>query len=175
MSNINSGRDTMDKVLDLVCDELDGIAKQSELTPVTLKYLDKLVDIKKDIVEIRAMEEYQSPEENMEMMSNGYYRSNGGYSNANGMHGNGYSTHWGGNRGYIIQPYNTPYYDNGMNGGGNMGNGYSNRMYMNSMPHYSRTGSEHEMIQDLRELAASASQEKKTLINNFIAQLEATK
>lgn len=167
---------TLEKVLDLVCCELDCIAKQPELDQLSLNNLDTLIDIKKDIAEIMAMEKYDGygqgsgvgmdiPIEAPEGYGYGY---NGGYS-----HGQGYSySPWHHNRGYFIEPY---YYDNGYsNRDMNMGMNHSYGRNMNMrMPQYSREGSEHEMIQRLNEMAnETVDTNKKELIKNFVSQLE---
>ncbi len=55
----------------MLCDELEDIAKQKELSPSNLDMLDSAIDILKDIATIKAMEQ-EYPEE-------GYSRD-GGYS-----------------------------------------------------------------------------------------------
>ena len=60
-----------DKIKDMLCDELEDIAKQKELSPSNLDMLDSAIDILKDIATIKAMEQ-EYPEE-------GYSRD-GGYS-----------------------------------------------------------------------------------------------
>lgn len=60
-----------DQIKDMLCDELEEIAKKKELTSSNLEVLDKAVDIVKDIATIKAMEQ-EYPED-------GYSRD-GGYS-----------------------------------------------------------------------------------------------
>lgn len=58
-----------EEIHDMLCDELEGIAKKKELTSSNLQVLDTAIDILKDIKTIEAMEqEYGS-----EGYSNGYY------------------------------------------------------------------------------------------------------
>ena len=61
-----------DKIKDMLCDELDEIAKKNELTSSNLEVIDKAIDIIKDIHTIYAMES-EYPE--------GGYSRDGGYSN----------------------------------------------------------------------------------------------
>lgn len=61
-----------DKIEDMLCDELEDIAKQKELTPTNLDMLDAAIDIIKDIKTIEAMEhEYGYSEDGG--YSQGYY------------------------------------------------------------------------------------------------------
>ncbi len=62
-----------DRIQDMLCDELEEIAKKNELTSSNLEVIDKAIDIVKDIATIHAMEqEYGSSDD-------GYSRD-GGYS-----------------------------------------------------------------------------------------------
>lgn len=62
-----------DRIKDMLCDELEEIAKKNELTSSNLEVIDKAIDIVKDIATIHAMEqEYGSSDD-------GYSRD-GGYS-----------------------------------------------------------------------------------------------
>ena len=61
-----------DQIRDMLCDELEGIAKKKELTTNSLEVLYKGVDILKDISTIEAMEqEYGSSHDSG--YSGGYY------------------------------------------------------------------------------------------------------
>jgi hypothetical protein len=60
-----------DQIKDMLCDELEEIAKKKELTSSSLDVLDKGIDILKDIATIKAMEQ-EYPEEG--------YSGNRGYS-----------------------------------------------------------------------------------------------
>ena len=46
-----------DRIKDMLCDELEEIAKKNELTSSSLEVIDKSIDIIKDITTIHAMEE----------------------------------------------------------------------------------------------------------------------
>ena len=60
-----------DRIKDMLCDELEEIAKKGELTSNNLEVIDKSIDIIKDIATIHAMEE-EYPTEG--------YSKDGGYS-----------------------------------------------------------------------------------------------
>ena len=60
-----------DQIHDMLCDELEEIAKKKELTSSSLDVLDKGIDILKDIATIKAMEQ-EYPDEG--------YSKDGGYS-----------------------------------------------------------------------------------------------
>ncbi len=60
-----------DRIKDMLCDELEEIAKKGELTSNNLEVIDKSIDIIKDIATIHAMEE-EYPTEG--------YSTDGGYS-----------------------------------------------------------------------------------------------
>lgn len=71
-----------EQINEMLCDELEDIVKQKELSPNTLEMLDTIVDIVKDLKEIETMES--------EYPTAGYSRD-GGYTK-----GNGYSEgYWG--------------------------------------------------------------------------------
>lgn len=65
-----------EQIKDMLCDELEEIAKKKELTSSSLDVLDKSIDIIKDIATIKAMEQ-EFPEEGYS--GEGYSRE-GGYS-----------------------------------------------------------------------------------------------
>lgn len=46
-----------DKIKDMLCDELEEIAKKKELTTSSLDVIDKSIDVLKDIATIKAMEQ----------------------------------------------------------------------------------------------------------------------
>jgi len=59
------------QIKEMLCDELEGIAKKKELTTSSLEVIDKAIDIVKDIATIEAMEqEYGYSEDGY---SGGYY------------------------------------------------------------------------------------------------------
>lgn len=65
-----------DKIKDMLCDELDEIAKKKELTSSNLEVIYKSVDILKDIATINAMEQeygYSNDGYSQDGYSNGYY------------------------------------------------------------------------------------------------------
>ena len=62
-----------DRIKDMLCDELEEIAKKNELTSSSLEVIDKSIDIIKDITTIHAMEEEYGS-------SNEGYSREGGYS-----------------------------------------------------------------------------------------------
>ena len=67
---------TYDRIKDMLCDELDEIAKKNELTSSNLEIIYKSVDILKDISTINAMEQeygYSNDGYSQDGYSNGYY------------------------------------------------------------------------------------------------------
>ena len=63
-----------EQIKDMLCDELEGIAKKKELTTSSLDVIDKAIDVIKDISTIEAMEqEYGYSQQ-------GGYSQEGGYS-----------------------------------------------------------------------------------------------
>lgn len=65
---------TYDKIKDMLCNELDEIAKKNELTSNNLEIIYKASDILKDLASIEAMEqEYPSGYSKDGGYSNGYY------------------------------------------------------------------------------------------------------
>ena len=65
-----------DQIKDMLCDELEGIAKKKELTTNSLEVLYKGVDILKDISTIEAMEQeygYSNDGHSYDGYSQGYY------------------------------------------------------------------------------------------------------
>lgn len=103
---------TYDKIKDMLCDELDEIAKKNELTSSNLEVIDRAIDIIKDIHTIYAMES-EYPED-------GYSRD-GGYSN-------GY---------YGRYPY---YMYDGEDMGNSFARGRGSNAKRDSMGRYSRDG-----------------------------------
>lgn len=77
----------MENLLDMVCKELETISDKKALDAASLANLDKLIDIKKDILEVMRMESGQMSE--------------GGYSEMSRPH------YYGSDRGYVIQPYHS--------------------------------------------------------------------
>ena len=87
-----------EQIKDMLCDELEGIAKKKELTTNSLEVLYKGIDIIKDISTIEAMEqEYGSS--NDSGYSGGYYGRMPYYMYDDGMggHGNSYARGRGSN------------------------------------------------------------------------------
>ena len=85
---------TLDRIKDMLCDELDEIAKKNELTSSNLEVIDKAVDIVKDISTIKAMEqEYGSDDGySRDGYSQGYYGRMPYYMYDDGMpHDNSYA------------------------------------------------------------------------------------
>lgn len=65
---------TYDKIKDMLCNELDEIAKKNELTSNNLEIIYKAADILKDLTSVEAMEqEYPSGYSKDGGYSNGYY------------------------------------------------------------------------------------------------------
>lgn len=62
-----------EQIKDMLCDELEEIAKKKELTSSNLDVLDKAVDIIKDIDTIKAMEQEYGTDGYSNGYSNGYY------------------------------------------------------------------------------------------------------
>lgn len=83
------------QIKEMLCDELEGIAKKKELTTSSLEVIDKAIDIVKDIATIEAMEqEYGYSQEGG--YSNGYYGRMPYYMYDDGM-GNSYARGRGSN------------------------------------------------------------------------------
>lgn len=84
-----------DRIKDMLCDELEEIAKKNELTSSSLDVIDKSIDIIKDISTIHAMEqEYGSSDEGYSRDGgySGYYRRMPYYMYDDGMtHDNSYA------------------------------------------------------------------------------------
>lgn len=85
-----------DQIKDMLCDELEGIAKKKELTTNSLDVLYKGIDILKDITTIEAMEQEYGHDEGY---SGGYYGRMPYYMYDDGMggHGNSYARGRGSN------------------------------------------------------------------------------
>ena len=65
---------TYDKIKDMLCNELDEIAKKNELTSNNLEIIYKAADILKDLTSVEAMEsEYSGGYSKDSGYSNGYY------------------------------------------------------------------------------------------------------
>lgn len=77
-----------EQIKDMLCDELEGIAKKKELTTSSLDVLYKGVDILKDISTIEAMEQEYGHDEGY---SGGYYGRMPYYMYDDGMGGQGNS------------------------------------------------------------------------------------
>ena len=94
-------KDSNEKLLDLVCAELDKIATKPALDNATINMLDTLIDIKKDILEVMVME--GAGNQNYSMMNGSSYGTR--------MMPSGIPTsYYGHDRGYWIQPvYNHGY------------------------------------------------------------------
>lgn len=149
----------MDTLLEMVCDKLEVIAKAGELNGTLASELDTLIDIKKDILEVQAMEEYTN-NQNMYMNNNGYSGSPmHSYNSYNsGMNGNSYS------RGYVIHPYDT----DRMRGDYGWDQSYGR---MNMSRGYSRDNAEQEVMNKLSDMAQNASPEKRDMINRFMNEM----
>jgi len=85
-----------EQIKDMLCDELEEIAKKKELTSSNLDVLDKAVDIIKDIDTINAMEQEYGSEGYSNGYSNGYY-SRYPYYMYDGEMGNSYARGRGAN------------------------------------------------------------------------------
>lgn len=151
--------DTMQKLLDMVCAKIDQIAQAKELNATLVRDLDVLIDIKKDILTIRAMEENGYYEDNSYSMG----RGRGMYSNANG---------------YMITPYDVPqgqfnsnmYSRNNMSYNGSDGYNSYNSYGRNG---YSREGSKDEMKNHLHQMMQKAgSQEERDMVQRFMDEVD---
>lgn len=125
-----------DKIKDMLCDELEGIAKKNELTTNSLDVIYKSVDILKDISTIHAMEQ--------EYGSEGY--SSEGYSR-DGYSQGGY---------YGRMPYYM--YDDGMSHGRGANAPRDSRGRYTS--DYSRDGYSGDTKDELRQIMNRASNER---------------
>lgn len=96
----------LDRLKDMLCDEVKKITAQGELNSTTLTIADTVVDIIKDIMEICEKEErmnygeegsYRNYYNNYRMNPSysGYYENNNSYNNRSNSYGydNGYSRH----------------------------------------------------------------------------------
>ena len=126
------------QIKDMLCDELEEIAKKKELTTSSLEVIDKAVDIIKDLSTIAAMEQ--------EYPSEGYSRD-GGYSQGFG-------------RGYWDR---MPYYmnDDGMSHDGNSyARGRGSNANRDSMGRYSNDGYSGDTREELQRLMSAAKNER---------------
>ncbi len=140
-----------DQIKDMLCDELEEIAKKKELTTNSLEVLYKGVDILKDISTIKAMEQ-EYPEEG--------YSGNRGYSREGG-----YSQGYFGRMPYYM-------YDDGM-GMSNQGGSYEGGSYArgrgsnakrDSMGRYSSDGRSYDYSRD--GYSGDTKEELQRLMNN---------
>ncbi len=135
-----------DQIKDMLCDELEEIAKKKELTSNSLEVLYKGVDILKDISTIKAMEQ-EYPDE--------------GYSGENGYSRDGYS------RGYFGR---MPYYmyDDAPMGmsqeGGSYARGRGSNARRDSMGRYSSDGRSYDYSRD--GYSGDTKEELQRLMNN---------
>lgn len=130
-----------EQIKDMLCDELEDIVKQKELTPNTLEMLDTAIDIIKDLKEIEAMES--------EYPSAGYSRE-GGYSR-----GGGYSEGF-----YGRMPY---YMYEGGNQGGSQGSSYARGRGSNSSrdsQRYYENGYSGDTKEELHRLMSAAKNDR---------------
>lgn len=181
--NPNNSNDTMSKLLNLVCNKLDEISNARDLNTTLVNEIDALVDIKKDILEIQAMEAYSNNE-----YENGYSQR--------GMNGNSYAMRpmYAYDHRYGYPQADQRYYNelmngaysrsdgmNNMNGSNtNTGNYSMNNMNgtngMNGMNGYSRDSAETEMMNMLQNMANSAnSNEKREMYHRFMNEMERMK
>lgn len=126
-----------DQIKDMLCDELEEIAKKKELTSSSLDVLDKGIDILKDIKTIESME--------MEYPSEGY--SQDGYSQG------GY---WGRMPVYA--------FDDGMNAGNSYSRGRGANARRDSMGRYSSDGRSYDYSRD--GYSGDTKEELQRLMNN---------
>ena len=134
----------LDNLKDMLCDEVRKINAQGELNPTTLEVADTVVDIIKDIMDIR------EKEERMGYGENDSYR-------------NGYSNN------YPMMNSSNGYYDNSYNsynnrGGRNNGYGYDNG--------YSRHTATDQMINKLEMMMQDATSKDKATIQRCIDELK---
>ena len=139
--------DTMYKLEEMCCRELDKIAQRGELSSSTLQQAAMLVDTVKDVKTIEAMEEEQEAE----------YSQNGG-SYGNGSYDDGGS--YAGRRGHYVRAHYSRdgggSYAHGGNGQGmsNTGGGSYDR---DSRGRYSREGEKDDMIQRLERMMSQSN------------------
>lgn len=149
----------MEELKEMLCEELDKIAKKGELSAGSLDVVDKLTHSIKSIGAIMAMEEAEDS-------GNSYA---GGYSNARGQRRDSrgrYSREGGGGS----------YAQGGGQGGGNRGGGggQSNRggSYAGG-GRYSRADAMEELVEQLRDLEMSAQdEESRRMVQKWIRQAE---
>lgn len=123
-----------EKIKEMLCDELEDIAKQKELSPSNMDMLDTAIDIMKDISVIQAME--------LEYPSDGYSRD-GGYS-----------------QGYYRQ---MPYYiydDPGMMTGSSYARGRGSNAMRDSRGRYYENGYSRDTKEELEKLMHTAENDR---------------
>lgn len=147
----------MEELKEMLCEELDKIAKKGELSAGSLDVVDKLTHSIKSIATIMAMEEAEG--------GNSY--AGGGYSNARGQRRDSmgrYSRESGG--GSYAQ-------GGGNRGGGNRGGGQSNAGGSYAQGGYSRADAMEELVDQLREMEMSAQdEESRRMVQKWIRQAE---
>ena len=132
----------LDNLKNMLCDEVRKINAQGELNPTTLEIADTVVDIIKDIMDIREKEERMGYDEE------GSYR--GGYSN------------------YRMNP-SYGYYDNDYNSYNNRGGRNNSYGYDNG---YSRHTATDQMINKLEMMLQDATSKDKATIQHCIDELK---
>lgn len=135
-----------DQIKDMLCDELEEIAKKKELTSNSLEVLYKGIDILKDISTIKAMEQ-EYPDE--------------GYSGENGYSRDGYSRGYYGRMPYYM-------YDDAPMGmsqeGGSYARGRGSNARRDSMGRYSSDGRSYDYSRD--GYSGDTKEELQRLMNN---------
>lgn len=144
----------MHDLKEMLCDEIDKIAKKGELTAGSLETVHKLTDTVKNIDKILMLEEdeggYSERRDNRGRYSRDdgmdYSRGRGGNWNAQGSYGGGHS------------------YDEG-------GSSYANRGKHYVRGHYSRDDGKERMMHTFGELMEDANPEQRRIIERAMNEL----
>lgn len=135
------------KIKEMLCDELDNIAKRGELSPGSLETVDKLTHSLKSVVTVMAMEDYDEGGASYDGANGG---NMGGMSGARGRTGN------------VRRDSMGRYSRDG---------GYSGRRYRDGNMSYD--GARDELMEHVDELMGMASDEPtKQMIRRFKSELE---
>ena len=138
---------TLEKLRDMLMDELKQCAERDNLTNSSLDTVDKLTHAVKSIDTIMAMEE-------------------AGYSNDNYSYAPG-------RRGYVRRDSMGRYSNgNGSYDGGTYRRGNNYRGYDRNNMGYSREDAKTNLIEQLRDMSMGADGEQKMMLDEWIAQVE---
>lgn len=127
-------RNIMNELLKIICGELELIVNKGSLDVASLNNLNTLIDIRKDIVEIQAMEEY-------------------GYNNYSGYYSSAITDKWNNyNKGYEIKGSSRNYSLMNGNGYNNSSNDYEMINYLKTMANQSSPHKQEMIYQFINQL-----------------------